>query len=128
MESYFWFCVLVAVNSLLLVILAGYVSRLRYRYRISVGDNGNKHLYVAMRTHANGIEQVPTYALLILGLSFYNASELVLASLVIAFTLSRILHAVGMLHRMHLARRIGAGLTYLLQIIASGFLLFTVIS
>ncbi len=127
MESYFWFSILVAVNALLLVVLAGYVSVLRLRYKISYGDNGNKHLLKAMRTHMNGIEQVPIFALLILGLSYSNASDLILGALVTCFTLSRFSHAFGMLYRVHIARRIGAGLTYLLQILASVLLLIYLI-
>ena len=123
MENYYWFSLFVALNATLLVLLAVNVSYLRLKLRVSSGDGGHKQLMKAMRVHANGIEQVPIFALLILGLSFVGASQTILAVLVLAFTFSRLSHAVGMLYRKHLARQIGAGLTYLLQLAASVILL-----
>lgn len=128
MEKYYWFCFLVSVNALLLVILAAYVSVLRVRYKISYGEKDNKHLLKAVRTHANGVEQVPIFALLVLALTYTNNSNFILACLVLIFTFSRISHAIGMLFRVHIARKIGAGITYLLQIITSVLLFFSLFS
>ncbi|MFT7559479.1 MAG: putative membrane protein YecN with MAPEG domain [Flavobacteriales bacterium] len=128
MEEYFWFCILIALNSTILICLAGYVSSLRLKYRISIGDGDNKQLHKAMRTHANGVEQVPIYCFLILGLSITHSSETVLAIFVLTFAFARISHAIGMLSRYHIARRIGAAATYLLQLLASMVLLFNVLT
>lgn len=119
MGNYYWFSVFVATNALLLLVLAFNVSMLRMKHKISVGDGGNKELAKAIRTHANGTEQVPIFALLLLVLSYSQPWVLLLAALTMAFTLARLAHAYGMLFRGHLARRIGAGMTYLLQALAA---------
>jgi uncharacterized membrane protein YecN with MAPEG domain len=117
MENYFWFSVLVAVNGLMLIGLTINVSRLRIKNKISLGDGDNKDLLRAIRTHANGVEQVPTYAIVILALTLMQASSELLAVLVAGFTLSRICHAWGMLFRNHTGRRVGMGLTYVFQLV-----------
>lgn len=119
MDKYFWFSVLVAVNSLLLLALAMNVSRLRLKHKISLGDGGNKDLMAAIRTHSNGVEQLPCFALVLLALTWAEPSAPLLPFLVIGFTLSRFAHAYGMLARVFMARRIGAGFTYVLQVLAA---------
>jgi uncharacterized membrane protein YecN with MAPEG domain len=118
MDNFFWFSVYIAINAFLLLLLTFNVSRIRLKYKISVGDNGNKELIYAIRTHANGLEQVLIFAFVILALSFANSSNTVLSILVISFSIARFSHAFGMLKKSFPARRIGAGLTYLLQLIA----------
>jgi len=118
MINYYWFSVFVAANALLLLVLATNVSLMRLKYKISYGDGDNKDLFRAIRVHANGIEQVPIFALLLLGLSFSSVSSIFMAGLVVAFTCARISHACGMLFSIHQARRAGAGFTYLLQAVA----------
>jgi uncharacterized membrane protein YecN with MAPEG domain len=118
MNEYFWFSVLVAVNSLLILILAINVSRLRIKYKISLGDGGNKSLMAAIRTHCNGVEQLPVFALIILAMTFLQVPVNTLAILVFGFTFARFCHAYGMLYRVFIVRRIGSGFTYLFQIIA----------
>ncbi|KGJ87431.1 MAPEG family protein [Colwellia psychrerythraea] len=119
MDNIFWFAVLVSINSLLLLALAMNVSRLRVRYKVSLGDGGNKILMAAIRAHANAVEQLPTYAIVVLALTLLETSAITLAILVVGFTFSRFIHAYGMLYRTFLARRIGAGFTYIFQIVAA---------
>lgn len=119
MDNFFWFAVLVSLNSFLLLMLAMNVSRLRIKYKISLGDGGNKILMAAIRTHANAIEQFPIYAIALLALTLLELSSTTLAILVIGFTFSRVFHAYGMLYRVFIARRIGAGFTYIFQIVAT---------
>ncbi len=123
MHDYFWFSLFVAANGLLLLALAANVSLLRMKYKIAHGFGENKHLMKAIRVHSNGIEQVPIYGLEILALTFLGSSNLVLGCLVAAFTVSRFIHAYGMLFRSMTARQIGAGVTYLLQGVAVAVLL-----
>ena len=127
MEKFYWFIIFISLNSLILVGLAGYVSKLRLKYKISFGDGGNKHLLKAMRTHSNGTEQVPIFALIILSFTLLDYSQTIIAILVMLFTLARLSHAVGMLLRVHIFRQIGATVTYLLQIIGPVMLLIKVI-
>jgi uncharacterized membrane protein YecN with MAPEG domain len=119
MNEYFWFSALVAINSLLILALAMNVSRLRIKHKISLGDGGNNNLLTAIRAHCNGVEQLPVFAIIILALTFLKISATVLSIFVIGFTLARFCHAYGMLSRLFFARRLGAGFTYIFQVIAT---------
>lgn len=116
MENYYWFSIFVLANSIILYVLTANVSRLRLKLNISVGDGGDKGLLHAIRAHCNGVEQVPMFALIVLALTLLQAPNMLLAVLVVAFTIARVLHAYGMLCRFFLGRRIGAAFTYLLQL------------
>ncbi|WP_088329412.1 MAPEG family protein [Lacimicrobium sp. SS2-24] len=118
MNTYFWFALLAATQSLLLLALALNVSRIRMRHKISLGDGNNKALMAAIRTHSNSIEQAPCFVLVVLALTLIDATSPMLPVLVIGFTLARLAHAWGMLYRVFMARRIGAGLTYVFQLLA----------
>jgi len=118
MDNFFWFSLLIAINSLLVLLLAMNVSRLRIKHKISLGDGGNKCLMAAIRAHCNALEQLPIFAIVMIALTYLGASKTLLAPLVIGFTLARIFHAYGMLYRVFIARRIGAGFTYIFQLIA----------
>ena len=118
MQDYYWFILFTLANGLLLLILAGNVSRLRIKHQIGRGDGGNIDLIKAIGTHANGTEQVPVFGLLILSLELTEAAGALLAFLVITFTVSRLFHAYGMLYKTPVLVRIGAGVTYAAQAIA----------
>ncbi|SMF17318.1 hypothetical protein SAMN02745866_01134 [Alteromonadaceae bacterium Bs31] len=115
--DFIWLAVFVLLNSTLLCMLTANVSRLRYKLRLSIGDGGNKEMVYAMRAHSNGVEQVPIFALTLLVLTLLHSPNILLAALVILFTLARIAHAYGMLFSAFSARRLGAATTYLIQII-----------
>ena len=53
---------------------------------------------------------------------------LVMATMVLAFLAGRVLHAIGMLKRNFTARRVGAGITFLAEIVAIVVLLVGVFS
>lgn len=126
--EYMWFVTGVAFNALILLLLTMNVSRIRMKHQISLGDGGNKDLNKAIRTHANGVEQVPMFFLTILGAEFLEVADGILAPVVIAFTLSRVLHAVGMLGGPFICRRIGAAVTYFMQMAAVAILIKTLLS
>jgi len=112
------FAMFVAVNALLLFILAFKVSLLRLKLKISLGDGGNSTLNNAMRAHGNGLEQFPIFALLLLTLTLLGTSQLIIAIFGVSFTAARLFHAYGMLEISFPARRIGATATYILQLAA----------
>lgn len=116
--DYFWFSVFVALQGLLLFALAMRISLLRMKFLISTGDGDNPILFAALRAQGNAIEQIPIFGLLLLALTFNQLPDFYLSALVTAFTLSRIAHAIGMNYKIFIARRLGAGVTYLLQLIA----------
>lgn len=117
MENVYWFAVLVCSNGLLILLLALHVSRLRVVKRIPYGDGNDTGMNQAIRAHANALEHVTLFALVILGSSLLGSAS-GLAALVIVFTLSRVIHAYGMLARVFNARRVGAGITYLVELAA----------
>ncbi len=119
MDNYFWISVLISINSLLVLLLAINVSRLRIKHKISLGDGGNKCVMAAIRTHCNALEQLPIFAIVLITLTFLGVSTTLLSLLVIGFTLARFIHAYGMLYRVFIARRIGAGFTYIFQLVAT---------
>ena len=111
-----WLPLFIGFNVLWLTLLALNVSRLRIVKRVAHGDGGDLTIKAAIRTHANGVEHVPIFALLLLALELVSAPVSMLAILVIAFSLSRVLHALGMMTRFFNLRRIGASVTYLCQL------------
>ncbi len=127
MDASFWFVTLVTANSLLILLLALHVSRLRITRRIAYGDGGDTTMNQAIRAHANAVEHVTIYALMILALSMTAASSSLLAALVTVFTVSRLVHAYGMVGRVFNARRLGAGVTYLCELAALLALLIALI-
>ena len=118
MQDYYWFIIFIAANSTMLLLFSINVSRLRLKQKVAwgdSGDSGDKALMKAIRVHANGTEQVPIYALIMLSLVFTGASNNILSALVIIFTLSRIIHAYGMLGKKPILRQAGAAVTYASQ-------------
>ena len=122
MQVNVWFAFFCAFNALLLVALSLNVSRLRLKHHVSLGDGGVEELQFAIRTHANGVEQVPIFGLLLLGLLLIQVAPSILAGFIIVFTLARISHALGMLGGISMARKVGAGFTFLCQLSAAGSL------
>lgn len=114
-----WFGVFVAFNVILLVLLAINVSRLRIVKKVAQGDGGDVTIKAAIRAHVNGVENVPIFALVLLALEFSHTSETLIAGLVVVFCVARLAHAVGMLTRFFNFRRVGAGLTYLCEIVGA---------
>ncbi|MFT5676942.1 MAG: putative membrane protein YecN with MAPEG domain [Paraglaciecola sp.] len=128
MQDFYWFIILVAANSVILLLFTINVSRLRLKYEISWGDGGNKNLMKAIRLHSNGTEQVPIYILIILSLVFIGSSNILLAPLVVVFTLSRLIHAHGLLYNSPISRKVGAAITYASQGAAVISLLVSIIT
>jgi len=111
-----WFGLFVLLNVSLLTLLAMNISRLRMRERVANGDGGLLSLKKAIRAHLNGVEHTVVFALVILALTQTQAGPKVLATLVVGFTVARLLHAYGMLASAFDIRRVGAGMTYLFEL------------
>ena len=109
----------VAFHALLLTLLALNVVRLRITQRIPNGDGNSIPMKKAIRAHANGVEQVVIFALVLLALTFQAESPDLLWGLAATFSVARVVHALGMLRPHILARQLGAGMTFLLQIVAA---------
>lgn len=123
MHNFYWFNLYVVLNAGLLTLLALNVSRLRMRERVPNGDGDKVVMKRAIRAHANGVEHVTVFGLLVLALSLTGVPPLVLSALVLVFSLARVAHAHGMLAASFPARRLGASLTFLLELVAVALLL-----
>jgi len=123
-----WFAIYVAINTLILLLLGMNISRLRIKHKVSNGDGDCRPLMKAIRAHANGVEHSVLYGMAILAMALLGLNAMWLSILVMAFSVSRILHAHGMLNSNFTARRVGAGITFLLQgvsVIIIGYLVLS---
>jgi len=94
------------------------IGRLRYEYKVSVGDGGHEPLLRRMRAQANFIENAPFVLILLGGLELSGANRLALAILAVTFVLARIVHAFGMDGgELHVWRRIGMPLSALIGLV-----------
>lgn len=84
------------LSGFLLVGLAINVSRLRVRYKASVGQNPPEILR-AVRAHGNAAENIPLAIILLAALELSGVSGLMLHTLGGLFVLGRMLHAFGMI-------------------------------
>jgi len=103
-----WFKFYVFANVLVITLLALNVSRLRMQERVANGDGGKVSLKKAIRAHANGVEHVLPYGMMMFALQ----ESSLLVFLVLSFTLSRVFHGVSMLGGFFNLRRLAALLTY----------------
>lgn len=106
-----------ALLGLLLVLLAGQVSRLRIQLKISLGDGGNKDLSRFIRLHANTVEQAPIFLLMALIYELAAGSSAQLMAVCALFVVSRLLYAWGMWGRgFSRQRQLGALGSYIAQV------------
>jgi uncharacterized membrane protein YecN with MAPEG domain len=101
--------------AIVLVVLGFQVGRLRLRTGISLYDGGDKALAVAIRQHANFIENVPL-ALLLMMLAELNVTRVfILHALGATLLVARIVHPFGLDYDQvrNPLRGIGSGLTTL---------------
>ncbi len=81
------------LNALILLWLAFATIGLRAKHKISIGNDGNKHLERTMRGHANAIESMGIVLTLLFIMAVLGTPALVLHGLGLAFTLARLAHA-----------------------------------
>ncbi len=121
------FYLLVASGSLLIVILAMNVSRLRYKEHIAHGDRGNKKLRNAMVAHSNTIEHSLPYFLIIFVLVSQGTADTIINFLVISFIAARVVYAIGITMFVFRAWQLASGFSYLLTISASCLILYNLL-
>jgi len=104
------------ILGLMALVLAAFPGRMRGFLKISAGDGGNSDLVLAMRRHANFVENVPLALILIGLLEFNGAPKMAIHGFGAALVAFRICHAVGLKKdTINVpARIIGAGGTALL--------------
>ena len=72
------------------------VSQLRIRDKVSVGDGGNARIAARMRAHANFVEYVPTFLILLGLVELARGTQTWLWAVGILFVLGRLIHPFGM--------------------------------
>lgn len=112
----FWTALYGGILGVLMVLLAGNVSRLRMKHRAPWGDKGNHDLVGAIRAHGNAAEFIPIFLLLFLVWELQGASDNALAIVGGAFVASRLAHAFGMINVHGKARQISAAVSYLIPL------------
>ncbi|NQY34903.1 MAG: MAPEG family protein [Alteromonadaceae bacterium] len=85
--------------SLLTIILLGLtvnIIKLRFKYRVGLGDGEQVPLVKAIRTHGNFIEYIPLAIILLAVYELNGAEDLWLHLIGIILVLGRVFHAVGL--------------------------------
>ena len=81
------------LNALILFWLSAATIKLRGKYKISIGDGDNKHMFRIMRGHANAVENISIVLLLLLIMAALGTPALVLHGFGLVFTFARLIHA-----------------------------------
>lgn len=82
-----------ALNMLVLLWLATVTGQLRGRHKVSIGDGGVPHLTRIMRGHANAVENMPMFFVVLLVGSLMGMPLIMVHVLGVMFTVGRVLHA-----------------------------------
>ncbi len=115
-----------AVLVFFISVLALNVSRNRIIHRISFGDGGCMPLQMAIRAHMNALEQTLPLLPVFWILAWLQQPEWSLHGVGGLLLASRIVHAIGMLQRNFLFRRLGAMLSFLLGLVLPVWVLVAV--
>lgn len=110
----FWTALYGGVLAVLMMLLAGNVSRLRMKHRAAWGDQGKHDLVGAIRAHGNAAEFVPIFLLLFLVWELQGASDNALMITGGLFVAARFAHAFGMITVHKAARQFSAAASYLI--------------
>jgi uncharacterized membrane protein YecN with MAPEG domain len=119
-----YFNLFVGLSVLLITCLAMNISRIRMKERIGNGDGDSITLKKAIRAHMNAIEHILPFAFVLYVISQSYFNSLLLPILALGFILARLLHAHGMLAPNFSTRRVGAGLSYLFELVGCCIILF----
>ena len=108
-----------ALNMAILLWIATETGRLRGKHKVSIGDGGVKHLIRIIRGHANAIENMPMFFIMLLVAALLGMPVLAAHVLGIVFTIGRGLHAWHFIQEdaPGWQRGGGFGLSFLAQVV-----------
>lgn len=108
-----------ALNMAILLWIATETARLRGKHKVSIGDGGVKHLVRIIRGHANAIENMPMFFIMLLVGALIGMPVLAAHVLGIVFTIGRGLHAWHFIQEdaPGWQRGGGFGLSFLAQVV-----------
>lgn len=115
-----------ALLALLVVVLAVRVVMYRRTARVGLGDGNNQDLLKRIRVHANAVEYVPLYLLLMLILELNQTAPILLHTFGIVLIVARLVHAWGVSRHSGVTagRAVGAALTVLMMVLMALLLLW----
>jgi uncharacterized membrane protein YecN with MAPEG domain len=115
-----------ALVALLVMVLAVRVVLRRRSAKVGLGDGNNPDLLQCIRVHANAVEYVPLYLLLMLILELNQTLPILIHVFGIVLVVARLLHAWGVSRHSGISpgRALGAGLTVLMIILMALLLLW----
>lgn len=109
-----------SIVGLMLIWLSARVVASRVKNEALIGDQDNKELLFAIRTHANFIEYAPIFIILLGLLEYSGGNRTALMILAGLFLIARPLHVLGMGPDANLKlRQIGVVLTFTVITVAS---------
>lgn len=108
-----------ALNMAILIWITIETGRLRGKHKVSIGDGGVKHLIRIMRGHANAVENMPMFFVLMLVATLLGMPVMAAHALGLIFTIGRGLHAWHFIQEdaPRWQRGGGFGLSFLAQIV-----------
>ena len=86
----------IALLGLLLLSLALRVVIMRFRYKVGIGDGKHPPLQLAVRTHANATEYIPTALLLLIAVENTWHNQGLTHAMGSVLFIARALHAIGL--------------------------------
>ncbi|MDP1931120.1 MAG: MAPEG family protein [Gammaproteobacteria bacterium] len=120
--------ILTGLFSLMMVALSLQVSLRRRQLNVSAGDANDIVLRRRIRAHGNFIEYAPLMVLAVAIIEYNAGPRWLLAGLALAFLLSRVLHAIGMLTmEKPTLRAMGIVLQHAAFVVAGMWLLLSVL-
>jgi uncharacterized membrane protein YecN with MAPEG domain len=102
------------------------VSRLRRQHHVSIGDGGNPLVAARMRAHANFVEYMPLFLILLGLVEAARGSSPWLWGVAILFTLGRLAHPFGMDRPAPNALRLGGMVVTWLVLLGLAFYALTI--
>ena len=108
-----------ALNMAILFWISMETGRLRGKHKVSIGDGGVKHLVRIMRGHANAVENMPMFFVLMLVAALLGMPAMAAHGLGLVFTVGRGLHAWHFIQEdaPRWQRSGGFGLSFLAQLV-----------
>lgn len=82
-----------SLNMVILVWLGAMTGKLRGKHKVSIGDGGVAHLTRIIRGHANAVENMPIFLIMLLIAALLGMPVLIIHGLGLVFTIGRGLHA-----------------------------------
>ena len=110
-----------ALNTFILFWFDVATGKLRSKHKVSIGDGGVKHLVRILRGHANAIENMPMFFILLAIAAMLAAPNWLMHVLGVTFTVGRVLHAWHFIQEdaPGWQRAIGFGLSFLALLLAA---------